>query len=373
MSAPLVIGIDYRPALSRATGVGRYFQGLVSGLQRIDRENRYVLFTSSFKERPPPESRPPNFQVVDRRVPVRVLNALWHHFEHPSLDWLARCDIDVGHSPTPLLLPTRRARSIVTVHDLFFLDHPQATAREIRRDYASLARDHVRRADAVVAVSSTTADEIAARLDVARESIHVIHPGIDDRVLTPGPARNAQNGSVARYLLAVATEDPRKDLTTLLEAFAILKKRGFEGTLAIAGGTGLDTPRILDAIRRLGLERDVSRLGYVDAGALPALYRDARALVSPSLWEGFGLPLLEAMATGTVLVASDIPAHREVSEGAAIFVAPGDPVALARGIEAVWTDETLRSRLKARGRERAREFSWTVSAQKTLDLYRRIA
>ncbi len=370
MSAPLVIGIDYRPALSRATGVGRYFQGLVSGLQQIDHEDRYVLFTSSFKERPAPESRPLNFRVVDRRVPVRVLNALWHRFEHPSLDWLTGCDIDVAHSPTPLLLPTRRARSVVTVHDLFFLDHPRATAREIRRDYASLARDHVRRADAVVAVSTTTADDVATRMEVPRERIHVVNPGVDGRFLTTRPARN---GDSPPYLLAVATEDPRKDLTTLLEAFAILKNKGFEGTLTIAGSPGLDTPRVLETLGRLGLERDVARRGYVDSDALPALYGGARVLVSPSIWEGFDLPVLEAMATGTALVASDIPVHREVAEGAAVFVPPRDSVALARGIEAVWTDETLRSRLKARGRERARDFSWTNSAQRTLDLYRRLA
>jgi glycosyltransferase involved in cell wall biosynthesis len=370
MSSPLVIGIDFRPALARATGVGRYFQGLVSGLQEIDRESRYVLFSSSFKERPRREARPPNFQVVDRRVPVRVLNALWHRFEAPTFDWLAGCDIDVAHSPTPLRLPSRRARSIVTVCDLFFLDHPEATSREIRRDYAALARSHVGRADAVLAISGTTADDVAARLDVPRERIHVVHAGIDERFLAPSPSRN---GSGPAYLLAVATEEPRKDLSTLLEAFAILKRRGFEGALKIAGGAGLDTPRVLETIARLGLERDVSRLGYVDAAELPSLYRDARALVSPSLWEGFGLPLLEAMASTTPLVASDIPVHREVAADAAVFVPPRDSEALARGIESVWEEGPLRARLEARGRRRVRDFSWTVSAQKMLDVYRSLA
>jgi len=179
MSSPLVIGIDFRPALSRATGVGRYFQGLVSGLQEIDRENSYVLLSSSFKERARREARPPNFQLVDRRVPVSVLNALWHRLELPSFDFLAGREIDVAHSPTPLSLPSRRARSVVTVHDLFFLDHPEATSREIRRDYPGLVRAHVKKADAILANSRTTADEVAARLDVPRERIHVVHAGID--------------------------------------------------------------------------------------------------------------------------------------------------------------------------------------------------
>jgi len=367
MSSPLVIGIDFRPALSRATGVGRYFQGLVAGLQGIDRENRYVLFSSSFKERPRPEERPSNFRMVDRRVPVSLLNVLWHRFQFPSFDWLAGSEIDVAHSPTPLRLPSRRARSIVTVCDLFFLEHPEATSREIRRDYATLVRSHVRTADAVLAISATTAADVEARLDVPRERIHVVHAGIDERFFAAGPSGN---GNAPPYLLAVATEEPRKNLATLLEALAILKRRGFDGTLKIAGGAGLDTPVVVETIARLGLERDVSRLGYVAARELPSLYRSARALVSPSLWEGFGLPLLEAMATTTPLVASDIPVHREVAEDAAIFVPPRDPEALAQGIESVWTDTTVRARLEARGLERVRAFSWAVSAQKMLDIYR---
>jgi glycosyltransferase involved in cell wall biosynthesis len=370
MTAPLVIGIDFRPALSRATGVGRYFQGLVSGLQEIDRESSYVLFSSSFKERPRSESRPSNFRLVDRRVPVSVLNALWHRLELPSFDWLTGCELDVAHSPTPLRLPSRRARSIVTVCDLFFLDHPEATSREIRRDYASLARSHLKKADAVLAISKTTADDVAARLDVPRDRIHVVHAGIDERFLSTEPS---SNGSASPYLLVVATEEPRKNLPTLLEALAILKRRGFEGSLKIAGGAGLDTPRVVATIQRLGLEREVSRLGYVDTPELPSLYRGARALVSPSLWEGFGLPLLEAMATTTPLVASDIPVHREVAADAAVLVPPQDPEALARGIESVWSDEPLRARLEARGLERVRDFSWKVSARKALELYRRLA
>lgn len=366
MSQPLVVGIDIRPALSRATGVGRYFEGLVSGLQQIDSETSYVLFSSSLKERPRPEPRPPNFRLVDRRIPVSVLNALWHRLGVPSFDWLAGSPIDVTHSPTPLRLPSRRARSIVTVHDLFFLDRPEAVSGEIRRDYASLARAHARSADAVLAVSATTAFEVAERFDVPRERIHVVHPGVDERFLAVEPPRN---GGVP-YLLAVATEEPRKNLTTLVEAFAILKRRGFDGTLTIAGGAGLDTPRILETIGAHGVAREVLRLGYVDARELPSLYRSARILVSPSLGEGFGLPLLEAMATRTPLVASDIPAHREVAKDAAIFVPATDPEVIASGIESVWTDTALRARLQERGLARVKDFSWVSSAQKTLDLYR---
>jgi glycosyltransferase involved in cell wall biosynthesis len=373
----LTIGIDYRPALSRATGVGKYMEGLVSGLSRVDRENSYLLFTSSLKERPGSECRPGNFRVVDRRVPVRVLNWLWHRLETPSLERLTGESIDVAHSPTPLLVPTRRARGIVTVHDLYFLRHPEATTAEIRRDYGVRVRDHVRRAAAVVANSETTAREVTETLDVPEERITVIHAGVDERFLVGGaieePGTDGDRGDDRPYLLTVASEEPRKNLPLLLEAIARLRKRDWDGRLLIAGGRGVGSRAIDEAIGRLGLETSVTRLGYVEAAALPALYRRARVFVLPSLWEGFGLPLLEAMASGVPVVASDIPVHREVAASAARFAPAEDVETLARAIDDVWRDDSLRSRLVAGGRERVASFSWEASARRAVTLYRRVA
>jgi glycosyltransferase involved in cell wall biosynthesis len=192
-----------------------------------------------------------------------------------------------------------------------------------------------------------------------------VHHGIDELFLTTEPAGN---GSGSPYLLAVATEEPRKDLCTLLEAFAILKRRGFEGSLKIAGGPGIDTPRVVETIRRLGLEREVSRLGYVDARELPSLYRNARALVSPSLSEGFGLPLLEAMASTTRSVAPTSPCItkspttprvRPPSGSSSLVVSASAPM-------------TLSGRVSARGIERVRAFSWTTAARRR-SLFRSLA
>jgi glycosyltransferase involved in cell wall biosynthesis len=365
------VGLDFRPALSRATGVGRYFQGLVSGLARVDSESTYVLFSSSLKERPRREERPPNFHLVDRRVPVRALNLLWHRFGTPSFETLVGRSVDVVHSPTPLLVPSRRARSIVTIHDLFFLDRPAAIRAEIRRDYAALAREHARRADAILAVSETTARDAAERLDVRDDRITVIHPGVDER-FRDGSATADGEPPRSPYLLTVATQEPRKNLPRLLEAIAILVRRGWDGRLVIAGGPGLDTREVDERIERFGLHAKVEKLGYVDSARLPALYRRARGLVLASLWEGFGLPLLEAMASGTPVVASDIPVHREVAGDAALFVPSSDPDAIAGGIERLWSDESLRSGLVTAGRERVARFSWECSARKAIDLYRRV-
>lgn len=361
----LTIGLDFRPALSRATGVGRYFQGLIWGLARLDGDNDYVLFSSSWKERARACERPANFRLVDRRVPVRVLNALWHRAGGPTLDWLTSTSVDIAHSPTPLILPSRRGRSIVTVCDLFFLDNPDQTTREIRRDYVALVRAHVNRADAVLAISETTARDVVDKLGVPRERVHVIHAGLDESFV-----KRASHDGCEDYLLTVATLEPRKNVPVLLEAVSLLKKRGWDGRLRIAGGSGLDTARVDATIARLGLGEVVEKLGYVDASALPALYQRARAVVMPSLWEGFGLPLLEAMASEVPLVASDIPVHHEVAGDAAVFAEPGDANALADAIEKVEGDDELRGELIARGRARVSRFSWDASAQKALELYR---
>ena len=364
---PLTIGLDFRPALSRATGVGRYFQGLVGGLTELDAVNDYVLFSSSWKERPGKEQRPENFRLVDRRVPVRVLNALWHRMEAPPVDWLLGEEVDVAHSPTPLILPSRRGRAITTICDLFFLDHPDATEREIRRDYAALVRSHANRADKILAISDTTAKDVIDKLDVSPDKVVVIHAGLDERFLAGDDPPERED-----YLLTVATLEPRKNLPMLLDSLARLRQKGFSGQLRIAGGHGTDTPRLMEAISRLKLEGAVTMLGYVDADTLVSLYRRARLVVTPSLWEGFGLPVLEAMATGTPLVASDIPVHREVAGDAALFAPATDAGALADAIERVWDDEPMRLDLARKGRQRASAFSWTESAKKAVELYQSV-
>ena len=377
----LTVGLDFRPALSRATGVGRYFQGLVEGLTRVDREHEFVLFSSSWKERPVSQTRPDNFRLVDRRVPVRVLNALWNRAEAPTFDWLAGARVDVAHSPTPLLLPARNAKHIVTICDLFFLDRPEATTAEIRRDYASLAASHAKRADAILAISETTAADVVSKLGVPDDRVFVVHAGLDERFRRGLETAASGNGAGRRridladgpgrgdYLLTVATLEPRKNLVTLLEALARLRARGFDGKLRLAGGPGVDAERIERTIEELRLGDAVERLGYVSADALPALYRGARVSVMPSLWEGFGLPLLEAMASETPIVATDLPVHHEVAGDAALYAPVLEPDALADAIERAWNDASTREALITRGVERVKRFTWDASARRAMELY----
>ena len=373
--ASLTIGIDYRPALSRSTGVGRYVSGLIGALARIDSENRYVIFSSSLRERAKCKALPSNFAIVDRRIPVSLLNALWHRLERPSLDFLAGCAFDVSHSPHPLILPSR-GRTVVTIHDLFFYRHPEATTGEIQRDYAPLVKAHAFRADAVVTPSQATKDEVVRVLGVDQSKVEPTPLGIDLESFQTRPDEEEtlvrKYDLPPRYLLAVATLERRKNLPRLIEAVGQLARRGWDGMLLLAGGPDADESEVDRAIDRQQLRARVRKLGYVPPHHLPTIYRRARVLASVSLWEGFGLPVLEAMACRVPVVASDIPSHHEVAADCALYVDPAQPESIASGIERAWEDEEWRTRLIERGSERAQLFTWDKTARKTLAIYERL-
>jgi len=371
----LTIGIDCRPALSRMTGVGRYVSSLVRALARLDPENRYLLFSSSWKERFTGNALPENFRRVDCRIPVHVLNALWHRLGRPTLDRLSGERIDVAHSPHPLILPSRGGRSVISIHDLYFLRHPEATAAEVRRDYVPLVRAHARRAQVVLTISQATATDVAGLLEVPSERIALVPLGVEAEAFRAHPDEEKTRGRYGLpedYLLSVATLEPRKNLPRLIEALALMVRRGWEGKLVLAGGPGGDEQQVDALVTRHGLESRVRKLGYVAPADLPAVYRRARLLVAASLWEGFGLTLLEAMACGTPVVASDVPAHREVGADAVSYVDPCDPTSIASGLERVLTDAALARRLIEAGRARVPLFSWEETARQTVALYRRL-
>jgi glycosyltransferase involved in cell wall biosynthesis len=358
------------------TGVGRYVSGLTGALSEIDTENHYVLFSSSLRERACLEALPDNFHLIDRHIPVRLLNWTWHRHGTPSLDRLCGKSIDITHSPHPLILPSRRGRCIVTIHDLFFYRHPEHTTAEIRRDYASRVESHASRADAILTVSEAAAVEIERELGVTRDRMAIVPNGIDPDDFASRPDTDRQVALLydlpSRFLLFVGTLEPRKNIPTLVEAVGILARRGWDGVILLAGGSGMDEHKIDAAVERLRLGSRISKLGYVPPGHLPAIYRRAHVLVNPSYWEGFGLPPLEAMACRVPVVASDIPAHREVAGNAALYVPADDPDSIADGIEKAWNDDTLRTHLMEQGASRVKLFTWEETARKTLALYQKL-
>lgn len=365
---PVRILVDYRPALRERTGVGEYVHELVRAYTALPESGQddVALFTSSWKDRPGAGiGQELCASVVDRRVPVKVLNYVWHRLEAPPVEWLAG-RADVVHAQHPLLIPARRAAQIVTIHDLFFADAPMQTRAEVRRDYASLAPAHARRAHAVLTSSEHSRERIAHELGVARDRIYVCPPG------APRWQRLGREPNIVRdgYILFIGTLEPRKNLGALLDAYAtLLGRRERTPRVVLAGRATPAAESWLDRMRRAPLAGHVEHRGYIANADREALYAGARLLVMPSLDEGFGLPALEAMSAGVPVITSNRGSLPEVVGDSGPLVEAEDADALAREIERMLEDEGHARACAARGLKRAAMFSWPRTAAIVRGMY----
>jgi glycosyltransferase involved in cell wall biosynthesis len=354
--------IDYRPALRERTGVGEYVHGLTTALPAHLREgDSLTLFSSSWKDRLASDVVP-GARCVDARVPVRLLNLLWHRLEWPAVESFAG-SVDVAHSMHPLMMPSRAGVRVVTVHDLYFFDQPEATAAEIRRDYRTLAPDHARRADAVVVNSEYTKSQVVERFHVDAERVTVCRPA--------SPAwRRRDEPPVRGPILFLGTLEPRKNVPGLLRAYAELAaRRPGVPELVLAGrmpahGVGDVLPR------EPSLAGRVRTTGYVSDAERQRLYREAAMLVVPSFEEGFGITALEAMTMGVPVVAARRGALPEVLGDAGVLVDIEEPGPLAAAMEHVLTDADARRRMADAGVRRAAQFTWEASAARLYEAYR---
>jgi glycosyltransferase involved in cell wall biosynthesis len=349
--------VDYRPALRERTGVGEYVHRLVQAYSAAY-PDEVTVFTSSWKDRPDRAlGTSLGARVVDRRVPVRLLNLLWHRAGWPPVEMLAG-PADVVHAPHPLLIPARRAAQVVTIHDLFFLANRDSTRAEIRRDYAALAGSHARRADAVVTSTEHGRSIVHTELRVPLERIYVCPPGAPQWT-----TRAATSSSPGGYLLFIGTLEPRKNVGALLDAFELLlARRRPVPELLLAGRATPAADPWLQRIQQSPLSGHVRHLGYVADDQRERLYAGARAVVMPSLDEGFGFPALEAMAVGVPVVAADRGALPEVLGDAGWLVDPTNIEALAAAIDSAATDDAAAERARSAGLARAASFTWERAA-----------
>ena len=357
------IVLDYRPALRERTGVGEYVHGMASALRaQLGPDDSLVLFSSSLRDRLDP-AVVPGASVVDVRVPVRVLNYAWHRLGTPPIEIFAGAT-DIVHAAHPLMIPTRAAVRAITVHDLDFLDHPDRTRAEIRRDYPALVPSHARRADLVVVNSHYTATQVKDRLNVREDRILICRPG------APRVDRRREPTTLGPIVF-IGTIEPRKNLEVLFRAYGrLVSARPGVPSLVLAGGTVEQSAGILKVLEEVPLAGHVRHVGYVNEPERRRLLEQASMLVIPSLEEGFGLPALEAMTMGVPVVASRRGALPEVIGEAGTLVDATDDLGFASAIEALLTDPDRRRMHADAGTARAREFSWTEGAAQLLAAYR---
>ncbi len=365
--------VDYRPALRQPTGVGAYVHQLLRALLAPDGplvppSDGLSAFTSSWKDRPTAAARSEltGLAFIDCRVPVRPLTWAWHRLSWPPVDWLGG-SADVVHASSPLLIPARRAAGLITIHDLHFLRHPERMRAEMRRDYPSRVHAHARRAQGIVVSSHYTARDVQATLGVSTERVTVCPPGVPPWA---GAVRTLRATRAPRHFLALGTLEPRKNLGVLLEAYALLRARCPKAPPLVLAGQS--TPAAEVWHRRADapdIAGHVRRPGYVDDETRQRLLADAYALVMPSLDEGFGLPVLEAMAAGVPVIVSSGGSLPEVAGPAAHPIDPHDADAFATAMQRLLEpDESAAA--SARSLAQAATFDWSHSARVMWQAYR---
>jgi glycosyltransferase involved in cell wall biosynthesis len=355
-------------------GIGTYIRNLLKYLARLDQDTEYVLLCRP-QDREAVLRLGPNFRpVVEHSKPY----SLREQIMVPA--HLLMEHADLFHEPHYVLPPLVPCRSVVTIHDCIHLMFPQYLPNRIAYGYARASLwAAARRAERILTVSETSKADILRYCDVPADRIVVVHNAIDDRFNTPPTAEAIQrvreryqlDGPFALY---VGNIKPHKNLERLIDAFHIVLRSGYERLrLLIIGDQISKYPRLRRAVDKYKLHKHVRFLGFVQDDTLAALYRLATVFVFPSIYEGFGLPPLEAMASGTPVVTSNTSSLPEVAGDAAVLVDPYSAESIADGITQVLSDESLRQQMSAKGLARAREFSWESSVQRIRDVYVEVA
>jgi glycosyltransferase involved in cell wall biosynthesis len=365
---PFNIGIDARKALD--FGIGTYIRGLVRALAAVDRENHYVLFVgakgfSAFTD------LPDNFEMVLERSPVYSIR------EQFALTWqLLRRRLDLYHATHYVLPAALPCPAVVTIHDIIHLLYPEFLPNRFAFFYAQrMIGRALARGRKIIAVSENTRADLVQHYRLDGKKIQVIYNGVDSvfrERLDPAvrDRQLAELGLHPPYLLFLGNPKPHKNLDRVLQAYARARTLApLDLPLVCVGDKGGAEERLARQIAELGLVGRVQLVGFVPSAALPAIYQGAALFLYPTLYEGFGLPVVEAMASGTPVITSNTSALREIAEGYAQLVNPLDVGGMAEAISRCLAEHDHRAALAERGRQRAADFRWERTARKTLATY----
>lgn len=366
---PYTIGIDVRKI--QDFGIGTYIRNLVRSLARIDAENRYLLLCRP-QDRDLLRDLPGNFQTVPESAPVYSAR------EMLALSWrLYRSRLDLYHSTHYVLPAWVGSPVVVTIHDIIHLLYPDFLPSRFAFLYAQrMIRRSLNRGDRVIAVSQSTKNDLKQYFDVDGDKIQVVHNGVEEAFRHRLPSEELQRwlrnlGIEQPYLLFVGNPKPHKNLDNVVKAYARARHlANLDAPLICVGARTGSEFKIRQRAEYLGIPDKVRILGHVAQEALPAIYQGASLFLYPTLYEGFGLPVVEAMASGVPVITSNTSALKEIAEGYAYLVDPLDIEGMAKAIANVMGDPERRARLAERGSRRAADFDWDLTAQRTLDVYR---
>lgn len=368
------IGIDYTPAYEQGAGIGRYVRELIAALATIDTSTEYRLFVAGASALPTPPAT--NFHWKATRLSPKWTARMWYRARLPLPINLWTGRVGLFHATDFVLPPTLpTTRTLLTVHDLSFVRAPESASPRLRAYLDRVVPRSVRRADQVLADSQATKDDLIALYGTPADKITVLLSGVSDHFT---PVRDPAQLTAVRarykigdapYILAVGTVQPRKNYERLIHALATLPAEFDAVRLVIVGGRGWLQAPIYEAVESLKMADRVVFAGFAADADLPTLYSGARVVAYPSLYEGFGLPILEAMRCGVPVLTSDTSSLREVASTAALLIDPYSIEAIRDGLIRLLRNESLRTTLIAAGVAQAQPFTWERAARQLRQVY----
>ena len=371
------IGIDYTAAYEQGAGIGRYVRELIQALAAEDAHTAFRLFVAGATGEALPLPPGPNFAWHPTRITPRWFARIWHRLRIPLPVEVFTGRVRLFHATDFTLPPTLPGvPTLLTVHDLSFVRAPETATPVLKAYLDRVVPRSVQRATHVLADSQATKDDLIELYGTPPEKVTVLLSGVNSG-FAPVTDETTCRAVLQRYhipdrpyVLSIGTVQPRKNYVRLMEAFAALGSAYSDTQLVIAGGRGwLDSP-IYRAVDGLKLADRVHFIGFARDDDLPALYSAAACLAYPSLYEGFGFPVLEAMACGTPVVTSNISSLPEVAGDAALRVDPYNVEAITEALRQLLDNETLQTQLTSRGFKQARQFTWQRAARQLCDIYR---
>jgi len=364
------IGVDVRCLMNgNYSGVSWYAYYLLNNLFELDQANQYILFYNSSKKVRLPEFNFANVSWRGCRYPNKIFNASLMIFNRPRIDRLLG-GVDVFFTPNlHFIALSDKCQKVMAVHDLSFIRYPQFFTIKMRWWHRLILwKNILGRADIIVADSQSTKNDLISLLGIAQEKIKVVYLGVENKY---GENISAEQlASVKqkyhlpeKFILTLGALEPRKNLAGVIAAY---KSLNTDIALVIAGSGGWKNK----SLRRSAIDdKRINFIGYVDEADKPALYRSASLLIYPSFYEGFGLPILEAMASGCPVICGNNSSQGEIATDAALLVNPYNTNEIKTAMEALLSDDLLRQRLVEKGRVRAQQFSWKKTAQKMMEIF----
>lgn len=359
------IGIDTRPLSYELTGIGVYLKHLLDEIQRIDFQNQYYLISNTTIHYELINSR---WRKVEGRFKKRQLSTLWMQCVAPIIARKLKLHVFWGpRHHLPMLLP-RNIRTVLTIHDLVYRLYPETMPLPNLIAEHLLMKPSTKRARFIITDTYSMAADIASELRVPPEKVAPIYPGRPKLPERSDVESGLDHNLPARFFLFVGTLDPRKNFRRILAAFRLMNPVKYDVHLIIVGGEGWKSQVWMKMLHYPEIRFRVHFSGYISLDVLPIYYKKAVCLIYPSLYEGFGLPILESMSCGTPVITSNVSSMKEVCKNAALLINPLDVQELASAMKRVLTDESLKVRLSVKGVQRANEFSWKRCAEQTLKI-----